>query len=365
MNRCAGCGSVIQTTNPDGKGYIDKEVLARRHHDFYCERCFNLIHYNRLIPIKADALKIKEYIDVIAASRSLVVNVVDVFDLAGSFLPEINQYFPDNPILFLANKADLFLKSVKINRITAYLQDFLAEKKMTVTKIHVVSAQSGKNMRMLLNTIRELKNNNNVYFFGMTNVGKSSLINGLSQITKGQKGRITVSNITATTLDFIKVNLPDKTVLIDTPGIINPNQVIYNLNYEHQRLLTPKKYIRPLIYQLMPGQALFIGGFGILEFTAGIASSFVIYVPAEIIIHRTKIENAIKFYREHCDDILKIPNPEEREKLGSLVTVATDFGPDKIDITFSGLGFVTLVGTGRVNVTYYEKIKVGFRKAII
>jgi len=365
MKRCEGCGAVIQTAHPMQKGFIRNDVLRRRGNDFYCERCYNLIHYNRLLPIALETTEIKQYIDIIAASKALVVNVVDVFDLEGSYIPQLNHYFPKNPILLVANKFDLFLPSVKISKITNYLHEFIAEKGLTVDKSVVMAARIDKDLKLLLNLIRSLQNRKEVYFFGMTNVGKSTLINGLIKIAKGDPGKITASSTVGTTLDFIKVDLSDELAIIDMPGIINSRQAIYYLNHNNQKMLIPKNYVRPKVYQLNPGQTIFIGGFCIIKFIIGEPSSFILYVPNGLKVHRTKLENTDNFYSLHCDDILKIPNLEERKRLGLFAKYELAFGPEKRDITFSGLGFMTLVGSGKVEILCYEPIKVGFRKAII
>ena len=73
-----------------------------------------------------------------------------------------------------------------------------------------------------------------------------------------------------------------------------------------------------------------------------------------------------RFYEKHKDDILLFPTKQEREKLGSFVTKKVKFNKDnKIDIAISGLGFVTVYGTGYLEVTYFNNVKVIVRKAMI
>jgi ribosome biogenesis GTPase A len=217
----------------------------------------------------------------------------------------------------------------------------------------------------LLETIDSLHEGGDIYLFGMTNVGKSSIVNQISRVLNIPSD-ITVSNMVGTTLDFIKLPLPNKTFLIDTPGILNTGQVTYYLDKRNLSLLTPKKFIRPTVFQLNEKQALFLGGFCILRFTEGERSSFVAYMPSMLVCHRTKLENADSFYQDHKDDILKIPNEEERKKLGNFVSYEFSFDKSKkIDITISGLGFVTLSGSGKVRVDCFETIRVGVREAIV
>ena len=124
MNKCRGCGAAVQTVDPTRRGYVRADVLEKRSESFYCERCYNLIHYNRPLPIDVSDVDMQAFIKEVAKSKSLIVNVVDVFDLEGTYVPGLNRYFPNNPIFFVANKFDLFPQSVKRGRIENYVREF-------------------------------------------------------------------------------------------------------------------------------------------------------------------------------------------------------------------------------------------------
>lgn len=82
---------------------------------------------------------------------------------------------------------------------------------------------------------------------GAANVGKSSFINRLleSDYKKGVAGadkkrssgaqrkdqtpQATVSNLPGTTLNFLKIKLPNGVTMIDTPGLINKGQLTSRL----------------------------------------------------------------------------------------------------------------------------------------
>ena len=46
-NRCEGCGAKVQFTDPTQKGFIRNDVYLKNPDRFYCERCFNLLHYHK------------------------------------------------------------------------------------------------------------------------------------------------------------------------------------------------------------------------------------------------------------------------------------------------------------------------------
>ncbi|MGD9604613.1 MAG: ribosome biogenesis GTPase YqeH [Bacilli bacterium] len=363
-NRCEGCGAKIQTTDPNKKGFIKSDVYLKNPDNFYCERCFNLIHYNKNTEITYDEKDFLNNVKHISESRSLVVHVVDIFDLDGTMIRNLNQYFPNNRILLVANKFDLFLDSVKIMRVKNYLDHYLLQNDIHVEKSLVLSSFNPKDIEILLNAIYKMQDDQDVYLFGMTNVGKSSIINAISK-HYSHNSLITVSNFISTTMDFIKISLPNKTFIIDSPGIINNHQVSYYLEKASLNTLTPKKFIRPATYQINPQQAIMLGGFCMIKFLSGFKSTFVVYVPPKLVVHRTKLENADAFFKEHQDDLLKIPNERERTKMGDLKTQKFIFSEPKKDLYISGLGFVTLIGEGEIEVIYYENIKVGLREAII
>lgn len=365
MKRCEGCGAVMQTVDTGKPGYVPVEVYLANPAQIYCERCFNLLHYNRKTEVEISEEDFFKHLKEIAESKALVVNVLDIFDLEGTFQEELRRYFPNNPLLVVGNKFDLFLNSVRLLKVEAYLNHFLREHGIRPQGTMVISAKKHGDLQRLLDEILRLQDNRDVYLFGTTNVGKSSLINGLIELLRIERQKLTVSSTIGTTLDLVKIPLPNGTYIIDTPGIPNHKQATYYLDHENLQLMIPKKYLKPRVYQLSPGQTLFIGGFGYLQYLNGSRSSFVVNIPSTLPVHRTKNEAAADFFAVHRDDILKIPNVEERERLGELREFRFSFGPQKQDLAISGVGFITMVGRGDISFYCYEKIKVSTREAII
>ena len=101
-----------------------------------------------------------------------------------------------------------------------------------------------------------------------------------------------------------------------------------------------------------------------INFLEGEKSSFVMNFSNGLVVHRTKLSNAMDFYNEHIDDMLKIPTPEERERLGSLKVTKFDIDGKK-EISISGLGFVGITGKGKVSVLTYENINVTLREPLV
>lgn len=367
--RCNGCGAKIQTDNPKSPGYIRKDVLENNPNDFLCERCFNIQHYNKNIKVSIGEKEFLEIAKIISDEKNLIVNVIDVFDLDGTVLKNINNLFPKSKILLVANKYDLFLKSNKPMKIKKYVQEYLAKNQIKTEGIIISSAKEEIYARKVMKAIEEIVTDEKVYFFGTTNVGKSTLINSIMNLFFVEDDNfkhplVTVSNNPGTTLDIIEIELPNGIVIYDTPGLLNKHQVTSYLETKSLKKAMPKKYVKPKVYQLNPKQTLFIGAFAWVNFLEGERSSFVLNVSNELAIHRCKLENANIFYNEHVDDILKIPTPKERKKMGAMKVHTFDFD-GKSEISISGLGFIGLTGKGKVAVVTYENILVSMREPII
>lgn len=364
--KCIGCGATIQTDDINKKGYIEKNVLEKNKNNFYCKRCFDLKHYNKDFTIKTSLDEYLLNLKKIKNDRGLIVYIVDAFDFEGSLIYNINEILESNNILFVLNKVDLYLNSLNKNKLKNYVLKFLKQKNIKIKDIFLMSSFNENDIETLFNKIKELHNNKNVYFVGMTNVGKSTIINKIIQKFTGEEDVITVSNTINTTLENIYIPLNEKNYIIDTPGLLNRNNLIYFLEKSTLDYITPKKYVKPKTFQLDYGQTLFIQGFVRIDFIEGERTSFVTHLANNIIVHRTKLDKADEFYGKHKDDILLFPTKQEREKMGKFVTKKVKFEKNKkIDIAISGLGFITVLGTGYMEITYFNNIKVIIREAMI
>ena len=363
--KCMGCGAVIQTKDEAKAGYIEASVLEKHHEEFYCKRCFNLRHYSKNNRISLDEAKLKEEIDFIKKDKGLVCLVADSFDLEGTIHPRINELLDTNNILLVLNKYDLYINDLNLNKLIDYLRQYLKKQNIKIKDLVLISAKKGLGIDELIAKMNGLRNGKNVYFVGMSNVGKSTIINKIIETYTGDNDVITVSNTINTTLANIFIPLDKNSYIVDTPGIINHNNLVYYLEEDTLKQITPTNFIRPKNYQLDAGQSLFIGGFLRLDFVSGAKSSFTCYFGENVVIHRTKLENADSFYQNHLDDILLYPNKTERASLGEIHCRKIILKEGiKTDISYAGLGFISLSGVGEVNIYYYSKIKVVIRKAI-
>ena len=127
---CMGCGATIQTENHEEIGYTPTSVLTKmleKEEPVYCQRCFRLRNYNELQPASLSDDDFLKMLSSIAEEDALVVYVVDLFDLYGSMISGLKRFIGDNPVLFVANKVDLYPKSVNRNRLKNWIEHFAKE----------------------------------------------------------------------------------------------------------------------------------------------------------------------------------------------------------------------------------------------
>ncbi len=340
---CIGCGAKIQTDKPKELGYTPQSALEKglENGEVYCQRCFRLRHYNEIQDVALTDDDFLRLLNELGKTDALIVNVVDIFDFNGSIIPGLHRFIGDNPVLMVGNKVDILPKSLKKGRLTQWMRERAHEEGLRPVDVLLTSARKPNEMQELLAKIEEYRDGRDVYVVGVTNVGKSTLINQIIKQTVGVQDLITTSQFPGTTLDKIEIPLDDGHYLIDTPGIIHRHQMAHYLGAKDLKIIAPHKEIKPKVYQLNADQTLFLGGLARFDFIQGDRSSFVAYVSNDLSIHRTKLEKADEFYQKHVGGLLQPPRPDEVDEFPELVRFEFSI-KEKTDIVFAGLGWVTV-----------------------
>ncbi len=361
--RCIGCGSIIQTENPKHAGYIPNSKLTEDLEDIVCRRCFRLKNYNEVLPTEITEDDFYKIVSEIGDKDALIVKIIDIFDIEGSLIPQIAKLTNHNDLIIIANKTDLLPKSIKDGKLLHHLRKIISDNNLSPIDIFLMSALKYKNIDKIVSEIIKQANNRDIYIVGATNVGKSTFINTLLKAyADEQKDVITVSQSAGTTLDLIKIPIGDNDI-IDTPGIINKNQITHYLSPKAIKVITPKKEIKTKVYQLDSKQTLFIGGLARVDFVDGDKTSFICYFSQFLKIHRTKLEKADELYKNHLGTLLTPPFEGEEFKLKthSFNLLSTK----KQDIVIPGLGFITVKGRLKLKVSVHEAVTPYIREALI
>lgn len=371
MSRCIGCGIKLQSTDKEKPGYVPVSATVDNGDDVYCERCYKIKHHNYdyshvTYELFEDPQKIKELeknyyqkLEAIKGKKALILLMIDVLDIYSGFIKDLDLYVKDNPVVILANKADVLPKSLKLGSLVQKIKTIGENDNLNVRDVFLISALKQKNIETVMNKIKGYLSHHkgdltDIYVVGSTSVGKSTFINTILKIYAGnEKDLLTVSQQHQTTQDLVKIMIGTNKAkkpcyLIDTPGAINLESVTTYLSKESLKVLNIKSFIKVRNYQLRDKQTIYLGALARIDVETE-SMSMACYVPNDLYIHRTKTENAEKLENTQKYTLLNPPfTLEEDNRLGERVTYEYDLSESDVfktwDIALAGIGYIHLTG---------------------
>lgn len=366
---CIGCGSLLQSKYQQKLGYIPaatfKKYLAHNNaQELYCQRCFRLRHYNEVSSVPLKNKHFQQFLRAIGREQALVIYVVDLFNFSGNDIKKLRNYIGYNPILLVGNKSDLIPSSFNRSKLKKWLFQQIKNLGLQPLDIELVSAKKLTNIDDLLKQIIKLRKGRNIYVVGNTNVGKSTLINAIIRSHSPWQNLITTSNFPGTTLNAIRLPLADGGEIIDTPGIIQDNQISQFLAPSELKYLAPQQEIHPRVFQLQEQQTLFLAGLARLDFISGPSGSgsFIVYVNNQLYVHRTKLSQSRTFYHKHLGGLLLPPASNDHLPPLKEQTIITKV---KSDIVFAGLGWIAVPAKVKLRAYLPQGLKVEVRSSLI
>ena len=328
---CKGCGIKLQDENILNIGFttnLDNE---------YCMRCFRLKNYGEYESVSSNLINYEDILKSISKNKDLVLYVVDLLNLPYD-LENIRKLLRNDVILVL-NKRDLLPLSVKDDKIMEYLK----EQDLGYQDMVIVSTEKNIGMDSLMNKIKKYQKSAHVYVVGYTNAGKSSLISKIIKNYGDGGSYLTIAPLPSTTLNKIMIPINEELTLIDTPGIIDNENLINYVNPKMYKKLNSKREIKPKTYQLMKNNALLIGDMMRLDYVEGDRNSLTFYIPNDIKIRRSIFHGKnLKDYAKRCIDV----------KFGE-------------DVVISGLGFIKVVAACKIELYLNKDVRVFTRKSMI
>lgn len=361
--KCIGCGAPLQSENKNAPGYVPEHNLFRE--DVICRRCFRLKNYNEVQDVGMNSEDFLNLLNGLSNRSGIIVNVVDIFDFEGSFINALKRIVGNKKIILVANKLDLLPKQINHRRMKEWLKRSAKKYGLEAEEVVLISAEKGWGIEDLLTAINQNRDHDDVYIVGTTNVGKSTLINKLIELSVGEKDVVTTSRFPGTTLDMIDIPLDETSFMYDTPGIIQEHQMTHLVTEKELKTIIPKKEIKQRVYQLNESQTLFLGGLARIDYVSGEKRPLICFFSNDLNIHRTKTVKANELWKNQLGDLLTPPNNVSNFNLKDIKAVRLETGKEKRDIMISGLGFITIDSGAKVIVRVPKNVDVVLRNSIL
>ena len=325
MNKCIGCGAVLQSTLKDEIGYV-KNIESR-----LCERCFKIRNYGEYITAIKEVSEFESLLKSINDTNDLVILVCDLFNFNPNM--ELISKYIRNDVLLVLTKRDLLPKSLYEEKLLNYIETDLN----IVDKI-IISSENNYHFDELMNMIRKYKKGKDVYVIGYTNAGKSTMINKILYNYVDSNESITTSILPNTTIDNVSIKIDDNLNLIDTPGVLDDGSIYYYKDIKELKRITPKKAIKPISYQIKKKQSIVV-------------------------------EDLFRIDLENNDIVMYISNKLKVDR--TYKNVSTDMDKYDIhikggqDIVISGLGFIKFMKDEDITFYVLKGVKIYTRKSLI
>lgn len=327
MDRCVGCGSLLQTGDKNARGYV-RNIESK-----LCERCFKIQNYGEYLPIIKDEIEFTNMLEEINKTNDLVILVCDLFNLNPN-MDLINEYIKNDVILVLT-KRDILPRSLYEDKLLNYFKNI----NLNIIDRIVISSINNYHFDELIDKIRLNKKSNNVYVIGYTNVGKSTMINKLLYNYAKSNDVITTSPLPNTTIENINIKIDDELTLIDTPGVLDNGSIYYLKNMKELKRIIPKKAIKPISYQINKKQ----------------------YVMVEDLFCLECMNNNIVMY---ISEKLKIDRLYKDIDINDMDKYEIDIKANH-DIVLSGLGFIKFMKDEKITLYTIKGLKIIIRPSLI
>lgn len=362
--KCIGCGIELQSEDPKKNGYLPKSVLEGSQKELLCQRCFKIKNYGEYFPVEMTKEDYRKEVNESLKEVEVAIPVFDIIDFEGSFDDEILDVLREMDSIIVVNKLDLVPDEKHPSEVANWVKDRLAEEGIAPLDIAIVSSKNGYGVNGILRKIKHFYPDGvKALVLGVTNVGKSSIIN---RIMGEQK--VTVSKFPGTTLKSVSVEIPKSNItLIDTPGLIPEGRFSDFVCEECNQKIIPSGEISRKTYKVDRDRVILLGGMIKLKVMNEdeLKPIFSIYASKGVNFHETNEERAKELLEtadfltppcEKCRDEFKKYTQDKK-----VFTIESDE-----ELVFKGLGWISVKrGPLKVEVTSVKDGKIIIRDSFI
>ena len=362
---CIGCGIELQSDYPEKNGYLPAAKLEEPG-EHYCQRCFKIKNYGKYMPVRLTRDDYRKVVQEEMVNSQVAIAVFDIIDFEGSFDDEILDVLREMDSIVVINKLDLIPDEKHPSEVANWVKVRLAEEGIAPLDIAIVSSKDGYGINGIFKKIKHFYPDGvEALVLGVTNVGKSSIVNRLLGLKK-----VTVSKYPGTTLKSVRNQIPHtKITLVDTPGLI-PEGRISDLVCENCNLkMVPANEISRKTFKMSKGRALIIGEllwFRVLN-EDETKPIFSLYAAKDVTFHETNEDKLKELLKTDRGDLLTPPcencidEYRKLEKIKHRVTVKTGE-----ELVFKGLGWISVKrGPLEIEITAPKEAGIVIRDAFI
>ncbi|WP_027119494.1 GTPase [[Mycoplasma] testudinis] len=296
--KCGGCGAIL-SENQNDPGFtpvINKAIL--------CQRCFQIKHYGKTkivdtVAKSSASATLKDF----QYEKNALFYVCDLSSIPFE-VKEIKQLAKQAKAFYLViSKIDLIVSTknweLLLKRLFTYVDRL--ELDLDDSQIIFTSVKQNLNYLQLQNALYQVSQDHlKACFVGLTNSGKSSIINWILKRERINHNLLVTSPFLNTTQGLKQIKTRDFT-LIDVPGVQRHDTFQSLMSMQQLKNIVGINTIKPKTFQLTSNQ-LFIGENLLwceLELNDATKGSATFYFSQNLKVHKSSIKNSERLKLNH------------------------------------------------------------------
>ena len=351
--RCYHCGAILQSENPDEKGYIVPESLNRATpiQIIYCDRCFETMKAFNNSELSQDVDQgVLKILNDAFATDAYIIWVVDLFSFNGTLNSEIANKVKRLNLTVIGTKRDLFPSGVKDESLIEYLKERFGEYGIKPNTVRLLGANKF-DAKELIEAMNKARQGHDVYMIGNITSGKTSIINKALKGYENKTSRqIKTIKYPGTQLDVLEIPLSRSSFFYELPGISQNTSAAGKLEKDVAKQLTPKKALKVTQKSMSPGDALMIGSVAAFEVLKGKSNTYKLYTAEAVETRKVSIK---KLDDEINDNNVRRSIRPVSDRLVSFLDYdmfeyAMENDKKWHDIAIEGVGWLSFVAQGQI-----------------